>query len=338
MAAIGLSANIRDIQGDLPVWDAHSCVPLQIGIDLSALTRHKAAGVDFVSLNVGMDLTPVESVLGVVAYFRAWLETHQDAFVLADSIAAVRQAKRDGKLAVAFDLEGAIPLQGRAELVELYARFGVRQMHLIYNRSNAVGGGCHDDDSGLTPFGREVVRAMNVFGVVLDCSHAGERTSLDMMEHSTRPSVFSHANARALVDHGRNISDAQIDACAATGGVIGVNGVNLFLGETDGGSEAMARHIDYIAQRVGPRHVGIGLDYAYDLGVGSDMAGADDPDYWWPPNHGYDLGALRYAGPEVIPDLADRLAGRGYDDEDLRGILGGNFLRVAEETWRSLDS
>ena len=335
MAGTGLSASIRQIQGDLPVWDAHSCVPLRVGIDLSPLARHKAAGVDFVSINVGMDLTPVEIVLGVVAYFRAWLQTHEDGFVLADDLAAVHRAKADGKLAVAFDLEGAVPLQGRAELGEFYARFGVRQMHLIYNRSNEVGGGCHDDDDGLTAFGRQVVSAMNLCGVVLDCSHAGERTSLDMMAHSSRPVVFSHANARALVDHARNVTDAQIDACAATGGVIGVNGVDLFLGEADGGAEAMARHVDYIAQRVGARHVGIGLDYSYDLGVGGDMGDAVDSDYWWPPQYGYDFSAIRFAGPEVVADLADCLVRRGYGEEDLRGILGGNFLRVADEAWPS---
>jgi membrane dipeptidase len=159
-----------------------------------------------------------------------------------------------------------------------------------------------------------------------------------MMAHSGRPVVFSHANVRALVDHGRNVSDAQIDACAAGDGVIGVNGVDLFLGEAEGGAEAMARHIDYIAQRVGPRHVGIGLDYSYDLGVGSDVTSAENPDYWWPPGNGYDFSTIHFAGPEVIPELADRLAGRGYGEADLRGILGGNFLRVAEATWKPLES
>jgi membrane dipeptidase len=331
----GLSDSIRAAQGDVPVWDAHSCVPLRIGADLSGLARHKASGVDFVSINVGMDMTPVPIVLGVVAYFRAWLQTHHESFVLADSVDAVRQAKQEGKLAVAFDLEGALPLEGRVELVDFYRRFGVKQMHLIYNRSNAVGGGCHDEDDGLTDFGRQVITTMNECGVVLDCSHAGERTSLDMIAHSAKPAVFSHANVRALVDHARNVSDAQIDACAASGGVIGINGVDLFLGEAGAGAEAMLRHIDYIAQRVGPRHVGIGLDYSYegssDLGEGVDEA------YWWPPAAGYNFSTLHFAAPEIIPELADRLSGHGYSGDDLRGILGGNFMRVAEETWKPVE-
>jgi membrane dipeptidase len=331
----GLSDDIRAALGDTPLWDAHSCVPLRIGADLSGLARHKAAGVDFVSINVGMDMTPVPIVLGVVAYFRAWLQTHDEHFVLVDDIESVRQAKREGKLAVAFDLEGALALEGRIELIDFYRRFGVKQMHLIYNRSNDVGGGCHDRDDGLTEFGRSVIAAMNEAGVILDCSHAGERTSLDMIACSAKPAVFSHANVRALVDHARNVSDAQIDACAASGGVIGINGVDLFLGEVEAGAEAMLRHIDYVAQRVGPRHVGIGLDYSYE-GT-SELSEGVDETYWWPPGAGYDFSTIHFAAPEIIPELAARLAGRGYGADDLRGILGGNFQRVAEATWKAVE-
>ena len=90
--------------------------------------------------------------------------------------------------------------------------------------------------------------------------------------------------------------------------LIGVNGVDLFLGEAGGGPEAMLRHIDYIAEKAGPQHVGLGLDYSYEAGDGSDLTEAKDPDYWWPPGHGYDFSTIHFTAPETIPELADRLA------------------------------
>ena len=211
-------------------WDAHSCLPLLSGIDMSVLRRHKKAGFDFVSINVGMDMNPIEQVMKTIAWFRHWLGQHPDEFQLADTLADVKAAKTAGKLAVAFDLEGSRMLLEDVAMVEVYRDLGVRQAHLIYNRNNTVGGGCHDEDIGLTAYGRDVVRAINRAGIMMDCSHNGERTSLDIMETSEKPVIFSHANARALIDHQRNITDRQIDACAATGGVIGINGIRLFLG------------------------------------------------------------------------------------------------------------
>ena len=323
----------RALHADALVWDAHSCLPLKPDADLGALARHKAAGADFVSVNVGMDMTPIADVVRVLAGYRAWLERHRGDFVLAGGVADVRRAKREGKLAVAFDLEGSLPLGGDTAMVRLYHDLGVRQIHLAYNRNNAVGGGCHDADIGLTEFGRRVVAEINRTGLLMDCSHTGHRTSLDIMAASTTPVVFSHANPRALVDHQRNITDRQIDACAATGGVIGINGVGLFLGDPQAGTAAILRHIDYVTQRAGPRHVGIGIDYSYEA-VGDDVPADVDPAYWWPEDAGYDFDELRFAGPEQLPEITAGLLAMGYAEGDIRAILGGNFLRAAAATWR----
>ena len=199
------------------VWDSDSCLPLVSGIDLGVLRRHRASGFDYVSINAGMDMNPLDQVMRTIAWFRHWIAQHPEEFVQVDGFADVAAAKKAGKLAVSFDLEGSKMLLEDVAMVEFYRDLGVRQMHLVYNRNNSVGGGCHDDDKGLTAFGRDVVRAINRAGVIMDCSHNGERTSLDIMENSDKPVVFSHANARSLVDHPRNITDRQIDACAATG-------------------------------------------------------------------------------------------------------------------------
>ncbi len=317
---------------DALVWDAHSCLPLKPDTDPARLSRHRAGGVDFVSVNVGMDMTPVANVMAVLAGFRAGVLARSDAYALAGTVADIRRAKQQGKLAVAFDLEGSLPLQGEIAMVRRYYDLGVRQIHLAYNRNNAVGGGCHDEDIGLTAFGHAVVAEINRVGMLMDCSHTGHHTSLDIMAASTKPVVFSHANPRTLVDHGRNISDQQIDACAATGGVIGVNGVSLFLGDPAASTEAMLRHIDHLVQRVGADHVGLGLDYSYEP-VTDDVPEDDHPDYWWPTGAGYDFDILRFAEPEQLPKLTEGVLGLGYNEADIRGILGENFARVAEATW-----
>jgi membrane dipeptidase len=317
------------------VWDAHSCLPLRPGLDLDVLARHAAAGVDFVSINVGMDFNPWPDMLRVIASYRAWILARPAQFVLADRIEDVAAAKRDGKMAIAFDLEGSEMLDGDISLFRLFRDLGVRQIHLAYNRNNAAAGGCHDtedgNDIGLTAWGRRVVAAANEFGVMMDCSHSGYRTSLDVMEQSSRPVVFSHANARALVDHPRNIRDDQIRACAGTGGVVGITAVGPFLGvqEESELAAAMVRQIDYVADMVGPAHVGVGFDAGLMPGV-KDAEPADRS-VWWPPR--FYGGKMARGGADLLPALTDGLQRRGFDDATVGGILGGNFLRVARACW-----
>lgn len=319
---------------DALVWDAHSCLPLKPGIDIiPALERHRRAGVDFVSINVGMDFNPSADVLSVLEDFRRQIGDHPDRLALAGTAAEVEEAGRQGKLAIAFDLEGSDMLDGDLEMLHRYRDLGVRQMHLAYNRDNAVGGGCHGADIGLTAFGRKVVAEINALGILMDCSHTGHRTSLEVMEMSTRPVVFSHANARALVDHPRNISDEQAKACAATGGVVGVTGVGLFLGDPAAGTAAMVRQVEYLSELVGPSHVGIGLDFVFIRGVDDDPPGFD-PSLWWPADADYTgFDRMAFATPEQLPELTEALLAGGHGEAEVRGILGGNFLRAAKETW-----
>jgi len=330
-----LSGSGAALCADALVWDCHACLPLHPGVGVSALERHRRAGVDFVSVNVGMDFNPVADILQVIASFRADIARRADSFVQVDTLDDVFRAKREGKLAVAFDLEGSVMLGDNPEMVALFQRLGVRQIHLAYNRNNSVAGGCHDQDMALTALGREVVAAVNRAGLLMDCSHTGYRSSLDIMACSTRPVIYSHANPRALADHPRNIRDDQIDACAATGGVIGINGIGLFLGDPEVRADTLLRNIDYVAERVGVEHVGLGLDYMYRLGVNDSPPGLDR-NHWWPRSAGYAAGlSLDIAPPERIPEIAAGLLERDYGLPAARAILGGNFLRVAAATWIS---
>jgi membrane dipeptidase len=319
---------------DALVWDSHSCLPLHPDADIAALERHRRAGVDFVSVNIGMDMNPLPQILAVIASFRAQLRARPERFVAVEDAADVLRAKAAGKLAVAFDLEGGVPLGKRPEMVQLFYDLGVRQIHLAYNRNNSIGGGCYDDDVPLTALGRRIVAAINAAGMLMDCSHTGHRTSLDIMEASTAPVFFSHANPRALEANCRNVIDEQIDACVATGGLVCVNGVGRFLGDPESGTPAILRHIDYLVQRTGPEHVGLGLDYEYHQGL-DDWPPGHDRAYWFPPAHGYGAAGakIRIARPEQFPEITEGLSRLGYPEQAIRRILGENMLALARQVW-----
>ena len=294
----------------------------------------RAAGVDFLSVNVGYDLQPWHNTVAVLAAYRRWLDAAEE-FVLATNAAEVRRAKSEGKMAVAFDLEGMNALNGSLDVLHLYHELGVRQIVFAYNRNNLAGGGCHDVDSGLTDFGRAAIREMNALGMFIDCSHCGYRTTMEAMELSAAPVIFSHSNSRALRDHERNIFDDQAKTCAQTGGVVGVNGIGLFLGLDDISTNTFADHVEYYLELIGPDHVGIGLDYFPDL-VSAGQEGfnevlAANADYW--PQSQYPGGAVRCAPPAQLRALCAELLRRGVTGTEAAAVFGGNFHRLAGQVW-----
>lgn len=327
-----VSERATDLYASALVWDDHSGFEPHVGSDLAELQRWRRAGVDYLSINVGYDVIHWHETVRILAAFRAWITARPDDFVLARTAAQVVEAKRERKLAVTFDIEGMNALAGEVAMVDLYYALGVRQMLFSYNRNNEAGGGCHDSDIGLTAFGRAVVREMNRVGMLVDCSHSSYRTTMEAMELSTAPVVFSHSNPRGRWDHPRNITDEQIRACAQGDGVIGVNGLGIFLGDNDISTATIVDHIDYIADLVGIAHVGIGLDYAFEEeNLGDLLTGNTDI---WPPGYGYDTPDIRFAAPAQLPAISNELLRRGHSDEDVRGVLGYNFFRVASTVWK----
>ena len=317
-------------------WEAHSCLPLHPDASFEPLERYRAAGVHHVCINVGMDMNPLSQILPVLAAFRARLRAEPAHYLIPNTVADIEHARNTGKLAVGFDLEGALPLLERPEMVALYRDLGVRQIHFAYNRNNSVAGGCHDEPQGLTALGRRMVLAVNDAGVLMDCAHTERRTTLDIMAHSRHPVVFSHANPLALAEHGRNITDEQIRACAATGGVVCISGVSKFLGCDAPQASDLARHMAYVANLVGAQHVGLGLDIGFSqAGLNDDPPGAFDPAFWWPAQAGYGRGIsqMRYAPIETWQTLPDALRAVGMGSQEVNGVLGDNMVRVARQVW-----
>jgi len=318
------------VLADSLVWDNHGCMPLMTKPDfLPQLSRYRAAGVNMVSLNVTYDIYPWHHGLRMLAYFRAWLAARPDDFAIVRTVADVVEAKCAGKLAVSFDIEGACAIDDELSLIDLYYELGVRWMLMAYNRNNRAGGGCKDQDTGLTDFGRQVVERMANVGMVVCLSHTGERTAMEVIAHSRKPVILSHSNPVAMWRHRRNVSDSLMRAVAETGGVVGLNGLGHFLGGTS--PDIFIRHLDYAVNLVGPEHVGLGLDYVFDVSELSEII-ASNPGMF-PPEEGYG-DTLQMIPPESLPAIVDGLLKRGYSSENLRAILGGNFLRVAQRVWK----
>ena len=328
-----MSDHLQQLYRQALVWDAHAGVFPSPQVDLNLLAEWQDAGASYLSLNVGFDVMDWQDTLATLAAYRRWVLDNDDRFVLVNDSRDIERARRDDKLALSFDIEGMNALNGDINMISAYHALGVRQMLFAYNLNNAAAGGCHDDDSGLTDFGRQVVREMNRVGMIVDCSHAGHQTTLDIMLESNGPVVFSHSNPRTLWDHQRNISDQQIRACAATGGVIGLNGMGIFLGDNDVSVAAMLRHVRYVCDLVGSEHIGIGFDYSPEVDVDIGVILRSRPDYW-PSGQQYDTRGIKHAGPTQLPELIKALAASGFDDTAIRGFLGENFQRVASSAWQ----
>lgn len=320
------------LYADAFVWDAHAGVFPDPRVDLSLLEDWRSNGVSYLSINIGFDVLDHQQTMAVLAHYRRYVLQHDDKYVLASSIDDITIAEQSSKLALTFDIEGMNALNGDVNMVDVYHALGVRQMLFAYNLRNDSAGGCHDENTGLTEFGRAVVRRMNDLGVLVDCSHVSHRTSMDLIAESSKPVVFSHSNPNAIWRHGRNIDDDQIRACADTGGVIGINGMGIFLGENVTDNETILRHIRYLADLVGTDHIGFGLDYSPDIGLDLGAILRSRPDYW-PKGNQYDTRNIGHAGPPQLPALTEMMQQDGFSDQEIRGMLGENFRRVVTAVW-----
>jgi membrane dipeptidase len=229
----------------------------------------------------------------------------------------------DGRVTAIVHLEGADPLQPDLSDLERWYERGIRSVGLVWSRPNAFAEGVPfrfpdspDTGPGLTAAGRELVRACNRLGILVDLSHLNEAGFWDVTRVSDAPIVATHSNAHALCAATRNLTDAQLDAVRDSGGIVGVNFAVSFL-RADGRVEPatpiteIVRHIDYLAERMGLDHVGLG----------SDFEGAVVP---------AELG-----GATGLPKLVDALRAAGYDDEAVQKLTHANWVRVLDATWRS---
>ena len=232
-----------------------------------------------------------------------------EQFTLVRRAEDLVRAKATGKIAGIAGLEGAEALDASIGALRQFYRLGVRNLGLAWNYRNAACDGVAESrtNGGLTEFGVKVVEECNRLGILLDVSHLSPAGVTDVLAVSQQPIIASHSNVFALCDHPRNLTNAQMEAIAAGGGVIGVTFVNAFLNRENPEAttvDDVVAHIEYMPGVVGPDHVSIG----------SDFDGCTTP---------ADLGDAT-----AYPLITQKLVERGHEPKVIRKILGENLLRV----------
>jgi membrane dipeptidase len=281
-----------------------------------------------------------QNCLAFVGNYNSIIANRPDVFVRIDSaedLAAVHGSDRAGIL---IGIQNSSHFRSPQD-VETFHRLGQRVSQLTYNSRNMIGNGSTERvDGGISDFGVSIVEEMNRVGMAVDVSHSGDQTTLDACEVSSAPVLYTHSNARALnPGHPRCKTDEAIRRMAETGGVMGITGVRNFVSDREPTTiEEYLDHFDHIRDLIGVEHLGIGSDI--------DLHGYDDM-----PAEQYAALKANYKGsyafrdkidideiahPKRMFDVTDGLIRRGYTDDHIRGILGGNFQRVLAEIWAGM--
>lgn len=312
----------------------------------------ETAGVNCIFQGAGEEGNDPARLLKRLARYTHLIDAMPELLDRVSSVEDIRRSHAKGRRAMSLGLNG-VPLAGGQKnvaeelgFIRVFAQLGARIMHLTYNRRNAIGDGCGEaNDGGLSTFGHDAVDEMNRQGVIIDLAHTGWKTSLDAAKASRHPVVVSHSAAWALHEHIRCKPDDVIRAVVETGGVVCVTNVPAFLGGS-GDISAMLDHIEYLTGKFGVDFVGIGTDKVCSL----PSPVPPDPTVkiktrtpWeslWPagsPSHDQ-----RWNQPRQVRSMAwlnwplftVGLVQRGYSEADIRKIVGGNILRVAEAVWK----
>lgn len=304
----------------------------------------QAGGVTCVAPTVGGKETTGEATRKLGDWLH--LLSQRDDLLHVTTAADIRRAKAEGKLGILFHFQGTQPFEQDLNLVDAFHALGVRMVMLTYNVKNYIGDGCEErTDAGLSRFGERFIKRLNEKRIVVDVTHTGYRTTMEAMEVSASPVVFSHSNAKAILDTSRGIADDQAKAAARSGGLVGVTMVPYFIAR--GGRPTLDQfidHIDHYVRLIGIDHVGLGLDYywgqqpfASDEEALAVWQAAIDAGIWeeanYPkPPHYYPEGVDT---PAHLSGLTAGLLQRGYSAANIRQILGENWLRVFETVWGS---
>jgi membrane dipeptidase len=280
--------------------------PVPIQIDLPLM---RASGMDagFFAIDVTVAFqNHLAYALDGIGYLLNDLAQSGSDAVIVRRAADITRAKAAGVPAILLALEHADCTERSLNVLRMLYEVGVRSIGLTHNLSSWAADGCLEarEGVGLTRFGRALVRETNRLGMVVDLAHVSPGAFFDALEVSEKPVLFSHGNARALCDHPRNLTDAQLVALAQQGGVIGVSYVPFFVDSERPTLARLLEHIDHIVAVAGIDAVGLGSDF--------------------------DGGGTLLASATETPRITEGLLQRGYSADAVRQILGGNVFRVVQ--------
>lgn len=285
--------------------------------------------------NMGPVANPMETALRVFGRWNTFVADHADDMMLLTKRESFDKAQKSGRIGLLVGTHCAGEIFRTLDDINFfYTEVGLRQALLTCFGQNRIGTSADEGDGrdgGLTRFGRAVVERMNSLGMAVDVSHCGLKTRRETMDASSKPVLITHGNAAAVCPTSRNNSDEMLKALAATGGVVGLMFWRPMVRLEDPVTvEHVLDHFDHVCQLIGPTHVGLGLE--------TPMVGFDACENSMGPAR--QVSYLKQVRSMDIPELCgtDRvrtlvagLIRRGYSDQDIAGMLGGNFVRVFKE-------
>lgn len=287
-----------------------------------------------------------EPTVTEVTRWTQMVRSRPDTLVRVLNASDIERAREERKVGIIFGFQNAVMMGDDASRVRTFADLGVRIVQLTYNGANQLGhGALVPENEGLTPFGREVVEALEAAEVLVDLSHSGERTCLDALRAATRPTAITHTGCRALADLPRNKTDEELRLVAETGGIVGIYFVPFFL-VRDGMAVAadVVRHVEHAIDVCGEDHVGIGTD-AGTTQIDDMEAFLASASLRRARRLLQELGGIvlepgdlllipELHGPDQFRRVAGMLMDRGHSAERVEKIMGLNALRVMREVWR----
>ena len=302
------------------------------------LQPFKDSGINVFHIGVGMG--GPEAYTEVLKFFASWngfIADHTDHLMRIDSASDLERVKSSAKIGVLLGLQNSEQFRGPND-VDFFHGIGQRVSQLTYNARNMIGNGSTERrDEGISDFGVAIIERMNRVGMAVDVSHCGDRTTLDAFDISKQPVLITHSNCRALVGgHPRCKTDEAIKKMGAAGSVMGITGVRMFVkGDEPTTIENVLDHFDHVSKLVGPEHLGIGSDidlYGYDAmppELNRQLRASYKGSYGF--REKIDVEGIDH--PKRMFDLTEGLIRRKYTDNDIEGILGGNFKRVLSKIW-----
>lgn len=312
-----------------------------------AIADVRAAGVSAINQTIGYvfgEAEPFEQSVRAIAQWDALIRARPGELLKVWSTQDIRRAKARNEIGLIYGFQNAAMMGNTAGRVDVFADLGVRVIQLTYNSDNQLGGGSMSPrDTGLTPFGHEVVERLNAKRVIVDLSHSGRQICLDAARASRRPIAITHTGCRALTDLPRNKTDEELRLVASNGGYVGIYFMPFLTQGRNATAEDVIAHIEHALSVCGEDHVGIGTDgsfsaiddmQAYLAGLAKTVAARQSAGIS-APGERRDIVPFvpELTGPQQFRVLADRLAARGHPQGTIEKLLGLNFLRFAKEIW-----